>query len=198
LYYPGLNVDTEDKAGRTPLWLAACFECVDCVDVLLAHGANPHHMSKNEGAPVDIATSNGHSIVISMMTASSYHYASSVISQLKEKSNRQEKLIDQLEKEKEELLEEMRQIYQQGPDVEEQPVSKMKAKDDETKEQAAEDCKLEKESDRQAGGQQSSYCNSVITICYLCYVAISAVRFFFRSVRYYLVLVSRLQLVLTE
>ena len=37
LYCRGLTVDIEDNAGCTPLWLAACFGSVDCVDVLLVH-----------------------------------------------------------------------------------------------------------------------------------------------------------------
>ena len=37
------TVDMNDNDGRTPLWLAACWGHVDCVDVLLVHGANPDH-----------------------------------------------------------------------------------------------------------------------------------------------------------
>ena len=37
----GSIVDIEDNSGQTPLWLAACHGHVDCVDVLLVHGANP-------------------------------------------------------------------------------------------------------------------------------------------------------------
>ena len=39
----GSTVDIEDDSGRTPLWWAACHGHVDCVDVLLVHGANPDH-----------------------------------------------------------------------------------------------------------------------------------------------------------
>ena len=38
-----LTVDIEDNFGQTPLWLAANYGRVDCVDVLLVHGANPDH-----------------------------------------------------------------------------------------------------------------------------------------------------------
>ena len=38
-----LNVDIEDSIGQTPLWFAALNGHVDCVDVLLVHGANPDH-----------------------------------------------------------------------------------------------------------------------------------------------------------
>ena len=38
-----LSVDIEDNDGKTPLWFAACHGHVDCVDVLLVHGANPDH-----------------------------------------------------------------------------------------------------------------------------------------------------------
>ena len=38
-----LTVDIEDNNGHTPLWLAAFHDRVDCVDVLLVHGANPEH-----------------------------------------------------------------------------------------------------------------------------------------------------------
>ena len=38
-----LTVDTIDKYGRTSLWWAAYHGHVDCVDVLLVHGANPDH-----------------------------------------------------------------------------------------------------------------------------------------------------------
>ena len=38
-----LIVDIEDNYGRTPLWFAANYGHVDCVDVLLVHGANPDH-----------------------------------------------------------------------------------------------------------------------------------------------------------
>ena len=37
------TVDIEDVFGRTPLWLAASNGHVDCVDVLLVHGASPDH-----------------------------------------------------------------------------------------------------------------------------------------------------------
>ena len=92
LYCRGLTVDIEDNAGCTPLWLAACFGSVDCVDVLLVHGANPDHRrwciqypsvskldhcmlmsclsychSKNKGTPRDIAMSEGHTAIVSMM-----------------------------------------------------------------------------------------------------------------------------------
>ena len=39
----GSTVDIEDKDGLTPLSYAAGFGHVDCVDVLLVHGANPDH-----------------------------------------------------------------------------------------------------------------------------------------------------------
>ena len=39
----GLTVDIDDNDGKTPLWLAASGSHVDCVDVLLVHGANPDH-----------------------------------------------------------------------------------------------------------------------------------------------------------
>ena len=39
----GLTVDIDDNGGRTPLWFAASGGYVDCVDVLLAHGANSDH-----------------------------------------------------------------------------------------------------------------------------------------------------------
>ena len=38
-----LTVDIEDDSCRTPLWYAARNGHVDCVDVLLVHGANPDH-----------------------------------------------------------------------------------------------------------------------------------------------------------
>ena len=38
-----LTVDIEGNCGQTPLWLAANYGHVDCVDVLLVHGANPDH-----------------------------------------------------------------------------------------------------------------------------------------------------------
>ena len=38
-----LTVDIEDNDGQTPLWWAANNGHVDCVDVLLVHGANPDH-----------------------------------------------------------------------------------------------------------------------------------------------------------
>ena len=39
----GSTVDIENSIGRTPLWLAAFHGYVDCVYVLLVHGANPDH-----------------------------------------------------------------------------------------------------------------------------------------------------------
>ena len=38
-----LTVDIEDDNGQTPLWIATSGGHVDCVDVLLVHGANPDH-----------------------------------------------------------------------------------------------------------------------------------------------------------
>ena len=38
-----LTVDIKDNDGETPLFCAACEGHVDCVDVLLVHGANPDH-----------------------------------------------------------------------------------------------------------------------------------------------------------
>ena len=37
------GVDIDDNCGQTPLWFAAKHDCVDCIDVLLVHGANPDH-----------------------------------------------------------------------------------------------------------------------------------------------------------
>ena len=37
------TVDTEDYEGKTPLWKAAFNGSVDCISILLAHGANPDH-----------------------------------------------------------------------------------------------------------------------------------------------------------
>ena len=37
------TVDIDDNYGKTPLWWAALNGHVDCVDVLLVHGANPDH-----------------------------------------------------------------------------------------------------------------------------------------------------------
>ena len=39
----GSTVDIEDNSGQTPLCWAASYGHVDCVDVLLVHGANPDH-----------------------------------------------------------------------------------------------------------------------------------------------------------
>ena len=39
----GPPVDIDDMDGFIPLWLAAEKGHVDCVDVLLMHGANPGH-----------------------------------------------------------------------------------------------------------------------------------------------------------
>ena len=39
----GSTVDIEENSGQTPLWFAAFHGHVDCVDVLLVHGANPDH-----------------------------------------------------------------------------------------------------------------------------------------------------------
>ena len=39
----GFTVDIDDNAGCTPLWWAALNGHVDCIDVLLVHGANPDH-----------------------------------------------------------------------------------------------------------------------------------------------------------
>ena len=39
----GLIVDIDDIYHQTPLWFAAKYDCVDCVDVLLVHGANADH-----------------------------------------------------------------------------------------------------------------------------------------------------------
>ena len=39
----GSTVDIEDIWGRTPLFWAARCGHVDCVDVLLVHGASPDH-----------------------------------------------------------------------------------------------------------------------------------------------------------
>ena len=87
----GLTVDIDDNYGRTPLWWAANKGHVDCVEVLLVHGANPDHKwwwiryssvsnitditsychSKNGKSPLDIAKKRGHTTVVSMMTEAS-------------------------------------------------------------------------------------------------------------------------------
>ena len=41
--YWGSTVDIDDNDGHTPLWWAVSEGHVDCVDVLLVHGANPDH-----------------------------------------------------------------------------------------------------------------------------------------------------------
>ena len=86
----GSTIDIDDNSGCTPLWLADKSGHVDCVDVLLVHGADPDHRrcmqfslvsnitniknfvshcrSESSGSPLDIARSEGHNNIVSMMT----------------------------------------------------------------------------------------------------------------------------------
>jgi ankyrin repeat protein len=85
----GVDVDMVDLDGFTPLCWAVMAGHVDCVDVLLVHGADPNHKSKKDVSPIDIAKAKGYTVIASMMMEAlrspSRQYATSVISKLKEK-----------------------------------------------------------------------------------------------------------------
>jgi ankyrin repeat protein len=65
-----LTADGEDICGQTPLWLAAFHGHVDCVGVLLIHGANPDHKDKKGKSPLHIAKENGHTAVVNKLSQS--------------------------------------------------------------------------------------------------------------------------------
>jgi hypothetical protein len=108
-----LTVDVEDNYGRTPLYIAAKHGCLDCVDVLLVHGANPEHKSHSDESPLDIAKKNGHTRIVSMMTEAltirTHRYACDMntISMLKQNN-------DQLNKENKELKEKLSEADQES------------------------------------------------------------------------------------
>jgi ankyrin repeat protein len=63
----GVDVDMVDLDGFTPLCWAVMAGHVDCVDVLLVHGADPNHKSKKDVSPIDIAKAKGYTVIASMM-----------------------------------------------------------------------------------------------------------------------------------
>ena len=65
----GAKVDQMTKASETPLYWAAAENAVDCVTVLLAHGADPTVANKKGETPLRIAQLNEHSAVVALLEA---------------------------------------------------------------------------------------------------------------------------------
>ena len=57
------------KVGETPLHEAARHNAVDCVTVLLAHGADPTVANNDGDTPLRIAQIKGHSAVAALLEA---------------------------------------------------------------------------------------------------------------------------------
>ncbi|XP_078506647.1 inactive serine/threonine-protein kinase TEX14-like isoform X2 [Lissotriton helveticus] len=55
ILHTGMDVDSENSAGQTPLFLAALFGQLETADFLLLHGANPNHRCSNGSTPVHAA-----------------------------------------------------------------------------------------------------------------------------------------------
>jgi hypothetical protein len=129
----GSSVDIDDDAGRTPLWLAVYYDHADCVDVLLAHGANPDHKSKILESPLDIAKKCGHTSIVCMITealesSSRQHYLRVIKSVAKTTENiqRWEERICEREKEIQEL-EKLKREFQGTSKVSEQKKARAKS-----------------------------------------------------------------------
>lgn len=67
----GVDVDPEDVDGNTPLWCATLRTRGEgpIVQLLLAHGADPHHVNREGRTPVNLAKALG-GVDLSLRTAS--------------------------------------------------------------------------------------------------------------------------------
>lgn len=60
-----VNVTTSNQ--ETPLYVAASYNRVNVVEILLNHGADPNIMTDDEGSPIWIAANNGHFSIVNML-----------------------------------------------------------------------------------------------------------------------------------
>jgi ankyrin repeat protein len=60
----GLNVDSEDGRGFTPLRIEAQQGKIVCVKKLLKRGATVHVQNPKGATPLDLARHNGHSEIV--------------------------------------------------------------------------------------------------------------------------------------
>lgn len=67
----GVDIDLEDVDGNTPLWCATLRTRGEgpIVQLLLAHGADPHHVNREGRSPVHLAKALG-GVHLSLRTAS--------------------------------------------------------------------------------------------------------------------------------
>jgi ankyrin repeat protein len=93
-----LTVDIEDNRGCTPLWYAAFNGHVDCVDVLLIHGANSDHKDKEGKSPRDIAKQKGHTAVVNKLSESIRWHSNPILAMKDRVIFAQKRKIESLEK----------------------------------------------------------------------------------------------------
>ena len=66
----GLNPNSRDKFGRTPLMLACTYGCVECVRALLKAGANINDKNKSDNTALHIAAINDYPDIVEELTKS--------------------------------------------------------------------------------------------------------------------------------
>ena len=66
--YPGLNVDSQDQQGWTPLHHACAQGHVDCVRILLEKGSDPHVKDLKGETAKSIAIKLSHPELISLLS----------------------------------------------------------------------------------------------------------------------------------
>jgi ankyrin repeat protein len=64
------NLDTKDRVGSTPLYLASYTGYADTVKFLLTHGANPNVVGHSNNTPLHVASENGHLDVVDQLIRS--------------------------------------------------------------------------------------------------------------------------------
>jgi ankyrin repeat protein len=63
----GTDIHQADMWGNTALFKAACYNFIDCVDLLLQHGADPNVSNKWGALPIQYAALQGHHQVVSKL-----------------------------------------------------------------------------------------------------------------------------------
>ena len=78
----GVDIDRQDRLGRTALFQASAAGNVEVVEILLSHGADPNIWSENGLSPIYQAIMNRHKGVVELLLSRNPMIPSTVLSSI--------------------------------------------------------------------------------------------------------------------